>query len=83
VIGFTPEQSMFLVQDSKKLRPGIIGGKPGIYCCSSELCGLDAAIPDRDREKDFQPMKYDLAYVDKKRREIRIWNQWETFTPPH
>jgi hypothetical protein len=83
VIGFTPDQSMFLVQDSKKLRPGIIGGKPGIYCCSSELCGLDAAIPDRDRDKDFQPMKYDLAYVDSRRREIKIWNQWETFTHPH
>ena len=83
VIGFTPDQSMFLVQDSKKLRPGIIGGKPGIFCCSSELCGLDAAIPDRDRDRDFQPMKYDLAYVDSRRREIKIWNQWETFTHPH
>jgi hypothetical protein len=83
VIGFTPDQSMFLVQDSKKLRPGIIGGKPGIYCCSSELCGLDAAIPDRDRDKDFQPMKYDIAYVDSRRREIKTWNQWETFTHPH
>lgn len=83
VIGFTPDGSMFLVQDSKKLRPGIIGGKPGVYCCSSELCGLDAALPDRDRDRDFQPMKYDLAYVDKKRREIKIWNQWETFTHPH
>ncbi len=83
VIGFTPEKSMFLVQDSKKLRPGIIGGKPGIYCCSSELCGLDAAIPDRDRDQDFQPMKYDLAYVDSKRREIKIWNQWEPFTHLH
>ncbi|MCX5834770.1 MAG: glutamate synthase [Deltaproteobacteria bacterium] len=83
VIGFTPDRSMFLVQDSKKLRPGIIGGKPGIYCCSSELCGLDAAIPDRDRDKDFQPMKYDLAFVDSRRREIKIWNQWESFTHPH
>ena len=83
VIGFLPDQTLFMVHDSKKLRPGVIGGKPGIYCCSSEICGLDAAIPDRDRDKDFQPMKYDIVYVDKKRREIKTWNQWEPFTHPH
>ena len=83
VIGFLPDQTLFIVHDSKKLRPGVIGGKPGVYCCSSEICGLDAAIPDRDRDEDFQPMKYDIAYVDKKRREIKKWNQWEPFTHPH
>jgi hypothetical protein len=56
---------MFMVQDRKKLRPGVVGGNPelGIYGFSSEICGLNAAIPDRDRTKDFQPMHLDTAIV--------------------
>ncbi len=80
VIGFLPDKTMFVVHDSKKLRPGVIGGKPGLYAVSSEMCGLDHVIPDRDKSKDFQPMKYDVAYVDRDRAEVKIWNQWETFT---
>jgi hypothetical protein len=44
------------------------------------MCGLDYVIPDRDKSKDFQPMKYDVAYVSPDRAEVNIWNQWETFT---
>ncbi|HSD94002.1 MAG TPA: glutamate synthase, partial [Syntrophales bacterium] len=82
VIGFLPDKTMFVVQDSKKLRPGIIGGKPGLYAVSSEMCGLDYVIPDRDKSKDFQPMKYDVASVGPDRAEVKIWNQWEPFTHP-
>ncbi|MCJ2164118.1 MULTISPECIES: glutamate synthase [unclassified Pseudodesulfovibrio] len=65
VIGCLPDGSMFMVQDRKKLRPGVVGGNPdlGIYGFSSEICGLNAAIPDRDRTKDFQPMHLDTAIV--------------------
>jgi hypothetical protein len=80
VMGFLPDKTMFIVHDSKKLRPGVIGGKPGLYAVSSEMCGLDYVIPDRDKSKDFQPMKYDVAYVARDRAEVQIWNQWETFT---
>lgn len=83
VIGCMPDRTLFMVQDSKKLRPGIVGGKPGMFAFSSEMCGLDKAIPDRDRNLEFQPMKYDVAYVDAARSEIRKWNQWETCTPLH
>jgi hypothetical protein len=70
-------------QDSKKLRPGVVGGRPGMFAFSSEMCGLDKAIPDRDRKLEYQPMKYDVAYVDAARAEIRKWNQWEPCTLPH
>ena len=65
VIGCLPDGSMFMAQDRKKLRPGVVGGNPelGIYGFSSEICGLNAAIPDRDRTKDFQPMHLDTAIV--------------------
>jgi len=82
VIGCLPDKTMFMAQDSKKLRPGIVGGKPGQYAFSSEMCGLDAAIPDRDKTKDFQPMKYDTVAVDALRKEVKLWSQWEPCTRP-
>lgn len=77
VIGALPDKTLFLVQDRKKLRPGIVGGKPGLYAISSEMCGLDAAIPDRDKSKDFQPMYLDTAYIRPDRQEVTICGQME------
>jgi len=31
VIGSLPDHSLFMVQDRKKLRPGVVGGRPGQY----------------------------------------------------
>ncbi len=75
VIGCLPDHSLFMVQDRKKLRPGVIGGKPGMYAFSSEICGLDAAIPQRDKHKDFQPMHLDTAIVGPDRQEAKICSQ--------
>jgi hypothetical protein len=83
VIGCLPDKSMFMVQDSKKLRPGIVGGRPGIFAFSSEMCGLDAAIPERDINLDFQPMKYETILVRQERQEIEKWNQWDALHPQH
>jgi len=81
VIGCLPDKTLFLVQDSKKLRPGVVGGRPGLYAISSEMCGLDAAIPDRDKQADFQPMKYDTVAIGRDRKEIQRWSQWEKLPP--
>lgn len=75
VIGVLPDRRMFMVQDSKKLRPGIVGGRPGMYAFSSEVCGLDAVIPDRDKHADFQPMHLDTAIVSPECEEIEICRQ--------
>jgi len=75
VIGCLPDHSLFMVQDRKKLRPGVVGGKPGVFAFSSEICGLDAVIPDRDKSKDFQPMHLDTAIVGPDRKEVRICSQ--------
>ena len=83
VMGCLPDKTLFMVQDSKKLRPGVAGGYPGLFAFSSEMCGLDAAIPDRDKSKDFQPMKYDTVYVSPERQEVQRWNQWEKLVRPH
>jgi glutamine phosphoribosylpyrophosphate amidotransferase len=83
VIGSLPDRTLFLVQDRKKLRPGVVGGKPGFYAISSEMCGLDAAIPDRDKSKDFQPMYLDTAIIRPDRQEVTICRQTEELPPLH
>ncbi len=83
VIGSLPDNSVFMVQDRKKLRPGVIGGRPGLYAFSSEMCGLDAAIPDRDKSKDFQPMYLDTAIVGPDRKEVFVCTQKDPLPPLH
>jgi hypothetical protein len=68
-----------MVQDRKKLRPGIIGGGAGTYVFASETCGLDAVLPVRDKQKDFQPMHLDTAAVGPDRRGIRVFRQTDPF----
>lgn len=81
VIGALPDKTLFLVQDRKKLRPGVVGGRPGLYAISSEMCGLDVAVPDRDKSKDFQPMYLDTAYICPDRQEVTVCRQTEEL--PH
>lgn len=75
VIGFTPDGTTFMVQDSKKLRPGVVGGVKGKYGLISEECGLDRAIPERDKSQDIFPMKYDMVIVKPGAQEVKVWNQ--------
>jgi hypothetical protein len=75
VIGIDRDGTSFMVQDAKKLRPGAVGGVPGKFALMSEVCGLDAAVPDRDTSKDVFPMKYDMVMVDEEVKEIKVWNQ--------
>jgi glutamate synthase domain-containing protein 1 len=83
VIGCLIDHSLFMVQDRKKLRPGVVGGRPGCFAFSSEICGLDAAIPDRNKTKDFQPMHLDTVVVGPDRQEIKICRQTEKLPPLH
>ena len=75
VIGFTPDGSCFMVHDSKKLRPGVVGGIKGKYALMSEECGLDSAVPKRDKATDIFPMKYDMVIVKPHAEEVTVWNQ--------
>jgi len=83
VIGSLPDKTLFMIQDRKKLRPGVVGGRPGRYAFASEMCGLDAAIPDRDKSQDFQPMYLDTAIVRPDRKEVSICTQSEPLPLPH
>ncbi len=83
VMGCLPDKTLFMVQDRKKLRPAVAGGKPGFFAFSSEMCGLDSAIPDRDKSRDFQPMHLDTVIVSPDRQEYRICSQMEPLALQH
>jgi len=83
VIGCLPDHSVFMVQDRKKLRPGVVGGRPGMYAFASEICGLDSAIPNRDKHSDFQPMHLDTVVVGPDRQEVSICSQTDPLALPH
>ncbi|MDA3833167.1 MAG: hypothetical protein PF495_07185 [Spirochaetales bacterium] len=83
VIGCLPDHTLFMAQDRKKLRPGVVGGREGLFCFSSEICGLDEAVPDRDKSKDFQPMRLDTAIVGPDRKEVAICCQTQQLPLPH
>jgi glutamate synthase domain-containing protein 1 len=74
-IGFLPDGTCYMVQDAKKLRPGIVAGVKGKYVLMSEECGADSVVPKRDRATDIFPMKYDMAIVPPGAGEARVWNQ--------
>jgi len=41
----------------------------------SEVCGMDRAVPDRDKTTDIFPMKYDTVIIAPGAREVTVWNQ--------
>lgn len=83
VIGVLPDNTMFMTQDRKKLRPGVVGGYPGMYVFSSEICGLDAVLPERDRHTDFQPMHLDTVVVGPDHQEVKTCNQMKKLSRLH
>lgn len=78
VIGCLPDNTVFMAQDRKKLRPGVVGGVPGHFGFASEVCGLDAAIPERDHGQDIQPMHLDTVTVGPNRHQLTIYRQSDT-----
>jgi len=83
VVGCLPDNTLFMVHDRKKLRPGIAGGKPGIFAFSSEVSGLDAVIPDRDRTNDYQPMHRETAIIRPDRKKLMISCQTDALKIPN
>ena len=79
VMGSMPDETCLMVMDHKKLRPGIIGGKPGEWAMASEMCGIDAMIPDRDPSLDFQPMRENTVIIPPDRKEFQIRSQFDPF----
>jgi len=82
VIGTLPDETSLLVMDQKKMRPATVGGRPGAWAIASEMCGVDALVPDRDPALDFQPMREHTVIIPPERKELIVWSQFDQFTLP-
>ena len=82
IIGTLPDESCMLAMDQKKLRPATVGGRDGAWAIASEICGVQAMVPDRDPSLDFQPMREHTVIVPPDRKELQIWSQYDQFPLP-
>ena len=60
--------------DSKKLRPVVVGGDDSMVAVASEVCGLNAILPDRDPAGDIYPNEREMVVIDNDLA-VRRWNQ--------
>jgi hypothetical protein len=72
-----------MLQDAKKFRLGIVGGVKGKYGFMSEECGLESAIPKRNKNNDVFQMKYDMVIVKPDAAEVMVWNQLHSNVTAH
>ncbi|MBU1139951.1 MAG: glutamate synthase [Proteobacteria bacterium] len=79
VIATLPDETCMLVMDQKKLRPATVGGREGAWAIASEMCGVDAMVPDRNPSFDFQPMREHTIIVPPERKELTIWSQHDPY----
>lgn len=74
IIAMLPDGSMLTCCDSKKLRPVVIGGDKTTIAISSEVCGLQAIMPDRDLEQDIYPNEREIVLITPDM-EVQRWKQ--------
>lgn len=64
IIGLLPDGRMLALCDSKKLRPMVAGGTDRIKAITSEVCGLNAILPERDPAKDIYINERETLLID-------------------
>ena len=74
IIATLPDNRMITCGDSKKLRPVVLGQDENMIAISSEVCGLNEIMPDRDREKDIYPNEREVIVIDNEL-EVQRWKQ--------
>ena len=74
IIAGLPDGRMMTCCDSKKLRPVVVGGDDTTIAISSEVCGINEILPDRNIEKDIYPNEREVVVIDNDLKVIR-WKQ--------
>jgi len=74
VIGVLPDGDMITCCDSKKLRPVVVGRDDEMVAISSEVCGINEIMPDRDATRDIYPNEREIVLVDNNL-EVSRWKQ--------
>ncbi len=63
-IGVLPDGTMLNVMDSKKLRPTVICKDNDVVVVTSEVCGANEILPDRDTTKDIYTNEREIVVID-------------------
>ena len=74
IIATLPDNRMITCCDSKKLRPVVLGQDENMIAISSEVCGLNEIMPNRNREKDIYPNEREVIVIDNEL-EVQRWKQ--------
>ncbi|MDD3294420.1 MAG: glutamine amidotransferase family protein [Geobacteraceae bacterium] len=74
IIGALPDFTMWVVCDAKKLRPIVVGRTKDTVVFSSEVCGINEILPERDWEADIYPNEREIVVVDNNL-EVQRWKQ--------
>lgn len=74
IIAGLPDGRMMTCCDSKKLRPVVIGSDGTTVAISSEVCGINVILPNRDPSKDIYPNEREVVVIDNNLEATR-WKQ--------
>jgi len=74
IIGVLPDGTMFSCCDAKKLRPVVIGRSDDTVVISSEVCGINELLPDRDWREDVYTDEREIIVIDNDL-EVCRWKQ--------
>ncbi len=74
IIATLPDCRMMTCCDSKKLRPVVVGRDDTMVAISSEVCGLNEIMPDRDMTQDIYPNEREIVVIDNEL-EVQRWKQ--------
>ena len=74
IIANLPDGRMMTCCDSKKLRPVVVGGDENMVAISSEVCGINEILPNRDMSKDIYPNEREVVVITNDL-EVQRWKQ--------
>jgi len=76
VVFVLPDGRVGICADAKKLRPLVIGkhAEHRMVVAASEVCGVNAVIPDRNDEDDVYPGEREMVIIDNSL-EVQRWPQ--------
>jgi len=69
-----PDNTMFTCCDAKKLRPVVVGRTEDTVVISSEVCGINEILPERDWTTDIYPNEREIVVINEEL-EIARWKQ--------
>lgn len=74
IIGMLPDNTLFTCCDAKKLRPVVVGRDEETVVITSEVCGINEVLPNRNWEDDIYPNERETIIINDNL-EVQRWKQ--------